>query len=327
MHRRTFLQLAATAAPLLAAADDFPSAEISNGKIKARLYLPDDKRGYYRGTRFDWSGVIASLECGGHSYFGVWFDKYDPKLHDAITGPVEEFLTKDGSTLGYDAAKPGETFIRIGAGVLRKTKDEKFQRFFTYDIVDPGKWKVAAKKDAVAFTHTLRDAKSGYAYQYRKTVRLVPGKPELIIDHALKNTGSKPIETDVYNHNFFVIDGQPTGPDFSITFPFEPKPSTDFQGKAAIKGRELSYTRVFQKGDTTIAILSGFGNTPADHDIRVVNRKTGAAVRYTGDKPLSKIVYWSAERTLSPENYISLSADPGREVKWSLRYEFTSQKS
>ena len=83
------------------AAADFPQAEISNGHLKAKLYLPDAQRGYYQATRFDWSGVIASLEYKGHNYFGVWFDKYDPKINDAITGPVEEFLT-NGMGLGYD---------------------------------------------------------------------------------------------------------------------------------------------------------------------------------------------------------------------------------
>lgn len=85
----------------------FPQAEISNGQIHAKLYLPDPQNGYYRATRFDWSGVISSLEWNGHNYFGQWFERYDPKLHDSITGPVEEFLT-NSSGLGYDEAKPGE---------------------------------------------------------------------------------------------------------------------------------------------------------------------------------------------------------------------------
>src|SRR5215813_13865922 len=80
-----------------------PEAEIANSKVKAKLYLPDGEKGYYQGTRFDWSGVIASLEANGHNYFGKWFDRYDPKIHDAITGPVEEFLTGD-SALGYNEA-------------------------------------------------------------------------------------------------------------------------------------------------------------------------------------------------------------------------------
>ena len=104
------------------AAADFPEAEISNSRVRAKLYLPDTKIGYYRGTRFDWSGVIASLECDGHSYFGKWFERYDPKLHDAISGPVEEFFT-NGAGLGYHEAKPGESFVKIGVGVRRKTDE------------------------------------------------------------------------------------------------------------------------------------------------------------------------------------------------------------
>ena len=39
-----------------------PQAEITNGILKAHLYLPDNENGYYRATRFDWSGIISSLE-------------------------------------------------------------------------------------------------------------------------------------------------------------------------------------------------------------------------------------------------------------------------
>ena len=93
---------------------DFPEASISNGLIQAKLYLPDPAKGYYQATRFDWSGQIPSLTYNGHSYFGLWNPApYDPKLHDAITGPVEEFLT-DGMGLGYADAKAGGTFVKIG---------------------------------------------------------------------------------------------------------------------------------------------------------------------------------------------------------------------
>lgn len=71
--------------------EDFPSAGISNNLLSAKLLLPDQKLGYYQATRFDWSGLIESLDYKGHSFFGQWFKKYDPKLHDAIKGPVEEF--------------------------------------------------------------------------------------------------------------------------------------------------------------------------------------------------------------------------------------------
>jgi hypothetical protein len=318
--RSLFCSLAIVAA--IQAAEP-PSVFIDNGKVKAKLYLPDAKDGYYRGTRFDWSGVIASLEAAGHSYFGVWFAKYDPKLHDAITGPVEEFFSPSGA-LGYKDAAVGSTFIRIGVGTLRKPQEPAFQRFRTYEIVDTGKWKTSAKKDAVTFEHTLRDPSSGYAYRYVKTIRLVPGKAEMLIEHTLKNTGKKTIETDVYNHNFMVMDGQPIGPDFAVGFNFVPKTPRALVEPGLIQGNELSYARPIADRETVMSEITGFSDSASDHEFRVVNRKTGAAVRITGDKPLSKILYWSIKTVLSPEDYISLSIDPGREEKWSLRYEFSS---
>ena len=88
-----------------AEAADFPSAEIGNGQILAKIYLPDSTHGYYRGTRFDWSGVLYSLQFKGHDYYGPWFQKTSPTVHDfvyegadivagpcsAISGPVDEF--------------------------------------------------------------------------------------------------------------------------------------------------------------------------------------------------------------------------------------------
>src|ERR1700722_14488596 len=98
--------------PLLPAADA-PQARSSSSALDATRYLPDPRTAYSRGTRFDWCGVIASLKYQGHQYFGQWFETYDPKTHDAIMGPVEEFLTHDAG-LGYADAKAGGSFIRIG---------------------------------------------------------------------------------------------------------------------------------------------------------------------------------------------------------------------
>ena len=114
-----------------AAAADPPQAGIANQYIKAKLYLPDAQNGFYRGTRFDWSGVIYSLDYQGHNFYGPWFTKYDPAVRDfvykdadiivgsasAMVGPVDEFQRP----LGYDTAKPGETFVKIEekGGVLQ----------------------------------------------------------------------------------------------------------------------------------------------------------------------------------------------------------------
>jgi hypothetical protein len=314
----TFI-LAMTAAMAIAA--DYPQAEISNGVVTAKFYLPDAEHGYYQGTRFDWSGQIYSLKTLDHEYFGQWFPKYDPKLHDAIMGPVEEFLT-DGAGLGYDEAKAGGTFIRIGVGVVRKPQESKYERFKTYEIVDPGKRTVRTGKDFITFTQALRDD-NGYSYEYTKTVRLAKNKPQMEIEHALKNTGKKTIQTSQYNHNFFVIDGKPTGPDSSVKFNFDlrdPKPTPE--GPGEVRTREITYRRELNQGESVFKELEGFGKTSSDYDFHVENRSAGAGVHITGDQPLSKMVYWSIRSVFCPEPYVDIKVEPGKTHKWTYTYQF-----
>jgi hypothetical protein len=305
---------------------DFPGAEISNGLIRAKLYLPDAKAGYYQGTRFDWSGQIPSLEYKGHTYFGVWNPApYNPKLHDAIMGPVEEFLT-DGAGLGYAEAKPGGTFLKIGVGVIRKPEEPRFQQFKTYEIADPGKWDVKKRPDSVEFTQTVEDPSSGYAYRYMKVVQLVKGRPVMVLDHRLKNTGSKTIESDVYEHNFYMLDGQPTGPDVVIRFPFEVRATQDLHGLAETRGKELVYLKELVGRETAQSNLTGFGSDPKDYDIVEENTKTGAGVRQTCDRPLVRINYWSIRSTACPEAYIHMKVAPGETFTWKISYEFYATK-
>lgn len=299
-------------------AQNFPKAQISNGLIRAELMLPDPQNGSYRGTRFDWSGIISSLQFEGHEYFGQWYKHHDPKIHDAITGPVEEFRTND-SGLGYEEAKPGSTFVRIGIGAVRKPEEKAYRPYDTYDIVDPGKWTVRRHKDRIEFTHQLRA--DGYAYVYRKTVRLVKGKAELLIEHSLKNTGQKAIDSTQYNHNFFVIDHEVVGPDVAVKFAFTPQPTRDFGGRAEVKEHEIVFPHELEdKGVFTE--LAGAGTEVKDYDFRIENVKTGAGVHITGDQPLLKVNFWAIRTVAVAEPYIHLRIEPGKQAHWTIRYDF-----
>ncbi len=299
-------------------AQDLPKAFISNELVRAELYLPDLQNGYYRGTRFDWAGVIPSLEFKGHQYFGQWFETYDPRLHDAIMGPVEEF-----TAIGFDEAKSGEAFLKIGVGSLIRPDERNYSFARTYEIKNPGTWKVKKSKDKVHFTHILKDA-AGYSYIYKKTVGLVDGKPAMVLEHSLKNTGKRAIETSVYNHNFFTIDHEPTGPDIKISFPFDVKAEGKGFGTVAnAKNRAITYNRKLQKTENVFtAGLQGFGPYPDDYDFSIENIKTKAGVRITADKPIEKCVFWACSTTSCPEPYIKISVQPGQEVKWTIEYEF-----
>lgn len=323
------------AAGTRASAGDPPQATIANGQIRLKLYLPDAKNGYYRGTRFDWSGVMAGLEYQGHDYYGPWFDSVDPSVHDyrydgtkiiastcsGAVGPVNEFTT-NGSALGWDEAKVGGTFIKIGVGVLRKDKPE-YDYVKQYDIVDLGKWTVKQHRDSVEFTQELTDPSSGYGYIYRKTVRLSEGKPEMVLEHSLKNTGKHAIRSDVYNHNFLVLEKQPPGPDFTITVPFQIRSSRPPNSELAeIRGNQIVYLKALQNEDMVETPVEGFGDSPKDNEIRIENRKVGAGMKINGDRPLSSFNLWSIRTVLAAEPFIAMSINPGEEFTWKISYQY-----
>lgn len=324
------LTLSIAAAPLPAA--DFPQTQISNGQITAKIYLPDPKNGYYRSTRFDWSGVIYSLRYKDHDYYGPWFDRVDPKVIDwvhqgpeivsgpcsAIAGPVDEFQT----VLGWNDAKPGGTFIKIGVGVLRKG-DGAYNRFFPYEVLNSGKWSVNKQSDSIEFTQNLSDPESGYSYLYRKTVRLAKGKPEMVIEHSLKNTGRRAIETEVYNHNFLVLDKQPPGPDFTFAVPFpiaaDRPPNKEL---AEVRGDRIVYLKPLAGHDLVSMTIQGFSDSLKDTEIVIENRKVGAGLRISADRPLSRELLWSIRTVLAIEPYVSLNIQPGAEFTWKNMYQY-----
>jgi hypothetical protein len=301
-------------------AQDVPQVSISNGQIRALIDVPDPQKGYYRSTRFDWAGVIPCLSYKGHTYFTPWRPEHDPLGHDSISGPVEEFKSQDGG-LGYADAKSGELFVKPGVGVLRRVDDApyKFQTF--YPIIDNGKWSYQAKKSEVSITHRL-DSPLGYAYIYTKTVELEKNQPVMVLHHEMKNTGSKTIDTDVYDHDFFRLDELPTGPDVVVHFAFEPKPARQLTNGGEIKGKDLVYASELQDKQTVSSQLTGYSNASSDYDFKVENTKAGMGVEQTGDLPISNLVFWSVRSTVAPEAYVHLHIAPGETQEWTIRYRF-----
>lgn len=311
---------------------DYPQAEISNGAIRAKLYLPEVKSGFYQGTRFDWSGVIFSLEYKGHNYYGPWFDRREQNVRDftyvgneivagpcsAVTGPADEFQTP----LGFDEAKAGDTFVKIGVGALKKTAGN-YSAYALYEIVNPGKWTVRKRGDSIEFTQALTDPGSGYAYVYKKTVRLAKGKPVMTLEHRLKNTGKRAIKSTVYNHNFLTLDKRSPGPDFTIEVPYQIQsrrpPNKDL---AEIRGNRIVYLKTLENRDTVATPVLGFGETAKDHEIRIENAKAGAGMRIVGDRPLSNNALWSIRSVLAMEPFVALAIEPGAEFSWKTTYEY-----
>src|SRR5258708_3313007 len=176
-------------------ANAFPQHTLKNDAVKLTIYLPDAEKGYYRGTRFDWSGLIARVESGNHIFFCEFKQEHDPLNHDDICGTAEEFGIETPPS--FAQAKPGEPFIKIGIGVLERPDDSAYAFWKRYKILTPGVWKQAHQPGKTSFHQDLKGP-GGWAYDYAKVISVVKGSPELKITRRLKNTGTQLIETDHY---------------------------------------------------------------------------------------------------------------------------------
>jgi len=330
---RLFVAFALCGAVAAMAADP-PVAEISNEKIRATIYLPDPVNGFYQGTRFDWSGVVRSVVANGHTYYGPWFTRRSEAVRDFIyagedivagpcsstMGPADEFRP-----LGYDAAKPGGTFVKVGVGTLKRADEKAYDAYRLYTIADHGKWTIKQQGDSVEFLQILRDESSGYGYEYRKTLRQVKGTSEMELAHSLKNIGKHAIETQVYNHNFLVIDGKGPQAGTTVMLPFAVgtgrPPNPDL---AAIEGNKVVYKKTLAGEDVVSFPIAGFGDAASDHEIHVENRVLKAGMSMRGDRPLSRVNLWSIRSNVSVEPFIAVSVAPGKEFRWTSSYSYYS---
>lgn len=262
-----------------------PALRIANRHVSAVVCLPDAECGYYRARASTGAGVVRDLRSRGHRYVSEWQPRHDPLRHDGLTGPADEF-----TQIGYEQAHPGQEFLKIGVGTLRKFSDQPYDRFRLYEIADPGIREVTAERDRVEFRHRLLSDE--YGYDYRKTLRLTDA-PGLRIEHTLKNLGPAPLTGHVYNHNFFTPDRMATGPDTSIHFPFRPEGTwREAYDSVALTPDGIAFSRPLNPGESVFMATSTV-MTPRPGSTDSVSA-TSARVRASGFRAAESCRTWSS---------------------------------
>ena len=302
---------------------------IGNGVLSAQILPPGDNA-FYRGTRFDQSGVIGSLKYGSQEFYGPWFNGIQPAVRDlsilpegvmvgdnsGTIGPAEEY-----TPIGYDEAAPGGRFIQIGVGVVIRPDDKPFDRFHLYEVADHGRWRTTSTPTSVTMEHTVSNA--GYAYVYEKTITLLPGQPRMVMAHRLRNTGSKPLVSSMYNHNFLTID--PGNANMVVTLPF-PATAARPPARLALEGNSVRWPNALVERENAQVLLHDESKPPQTYDVKVENAKTGAGFHVTSDAPITRFNLWSIRTVMAVEPYNAVNVAPGAEQNWSYNYTFTAPR-
>jgi len=312
-----------------------PAVTLTCGALRARVLIPDSRRGFYRGTRFDWAGMISSLTLGEQQFYGAWFETIAQKVRDfqygsnnvivagpnsAAVGPAEEFDWRDPP--GFAQARAGDLFLKIGVGGLVKPDGGPYSNARDFRIAEPGRRDVDCTRSSVTFRHSVGDI-GGYAYEYQKRVLLSSTGPALHIVHALCNTGSRSITTQVYNHNFLTFGGTGLSRGASITFPFPITVTPPLPGPAVpMKGNQIVLFPALKKRDSVAALINGFDGRRQHHRFVVEDLRSSASAEIIGDQPLTRLGLWSIRSVLAVEPFIQLTVRPGESVGWTQTTKF-----
>jgi hypothetical protein len=324
MKRLVSIALLLLSCPFVFASDlspesSAPQKQLSNGLVQLTVLLPDAEKGYYRGTRFDWSGLILRATYKRHTFFEPWKTTHDPKNHDDVAGPAEEYGMQ--VPIGFQEARPGGTFLKIGVGELEKNDQPEFQFWHTYKIVRPGTWQIKSGADWMEFQQEVR-SKDGWGYHYTKRIELRKDQPAFVIEHRLKNTGSRAFASNHYCHNFIMIDGRPIDAQYQLGLPFaaRAKSEADLKGAAKVVGNKVKFLRRLAHGEGVLMQLDGLTGTANDNQVTVSNLASHASMHIKGDRALSKYNIYVAELAVCPEPFIELKLEPGQEEAWSNEY-------
>lgn len=273
--------------------------------------------GDYQGTRFDRTGFITQVHMkqGNHTFCIA--EHRTPNLRTGGGGLCNEFGIFEA--IGYEEAKIGDYFPKLGVGLLQKQDELAYEFHKAYPVI-PFDVEQSLTEDSVQYViqpNACRD----YAVKLVKSIGLHDSAIQ--IDYSLHNVGNKPITTHEYIHNFIGLDQNLIGPDYKLKFNFpihiDQMESEYTPSVLRISENEIHWNEVpKQEFYCQLSGYSAAGATQWD----LIHEPSGLGMREISAFPVSKIALWGASHVASPEMFIHIHVEPGDTQKWSRRYEF-----
>ena len=282
--------------------------EIKSERLRVVFQSPGT---FYKGPRFDWTGFITDVVLDGKHTFCT-----DESLvagqGTGGRGLCNEFGIHE--PVGYDEAKTGEWFPKIGIGLLKKTADKPYS-FWDPCEITPFEVRVSSGSDTAKFVSEPVLC-NGYAVRLTKTFSVEGNR--LIIKYHLENMGEKVIDTTEYVHNFVSIDGKGIGKHSELSFSFVPAgenmPDIFMVNGNTIGFRDIPGKEFYWRTDNP-------GAQPPSWWM-LKDRDTGAGIKETVDFPLLRVAIWGKAHVISPEFFIHIYLKPKETKEWSRVYEF-----
>jgi hypothetical protein len=269
---------------------------------------------YYLGNRFESAGMLVSAVFAGQECARSLVVPHDPTNDGAGCGTAEEF----SEAVGYEQAKLGEPFLKVGVGLFEKDCDEDFSFGGGYFPLMRFGWElVEQRRDRLTWRQVV-DGPRGWGYEYVKTLKLAGEGAGFSIEHTLKNTGRHRIVTSQFSHNVFKLGAGPVGEDDSVTFAFPLSGKHIYGSKAKMGQAGFSFSRF---SGNYFARLTGFA-TLEDCQALIRNRAYQIGLKIEGDFVPGKMFFYATDTCICPEFFKRIDLASDETASWTRRYTF-----
>ena len=279
----------------------------------------------YRGSRFDWNGLVSQIRFRGVALLGQESSLRGPAI--VGRGLHNEFgITK---CVGYDDCAVGEWFPKIGTGWLRKDGEPYF--FYTeYPLEEVSFDCEISAKGEVRFTCESGE-RNGYAYRYVKTITLADSS--FTIRYVLENLGSKPLDTDEYVHNFLCVGQRRLDTGYSLSFPWKINTSrlvgiNDPDEVLSIVDNRIDVVsqteEEFQIGGLAEGVTESDGLAA---NWTLSDSVSGIHLSECGSFIPTAVNLWGWTSVISPEVFFGFRIEPGKTTTWERSYLVSSSSA
>lgn len=282
---------------------------LKNEQLEIHIDLPHEN---YQTSRFDWTGKIQTVKFRGIPV-SITEKNNGSEENSFGKGFYNEFGID--TALGFDCAKVGEWFHKIGIGLLKKNDSEYF--FHKEHEIQPAEFEVKTTSKCIELK-CRSELLHGYGYILTKKMEVQDDG--FIISYHLKNTGEKEIITDEYVHNFVAINNEKVSPEYLLKFPFQLKPEKFLDSEKALELRcdEVSF-KSNPEGEFFIYKLSG--NTTPQAEWELIHRKQKIGISETASFQAQKVNLWGWKHVISPELFHHIHLKPDESTEWYRRYK------
>jgi len=280
---------------------------IKNKRLTVTLQRPGS---VYRRSRFDWGAIVSSVILDDNVNF-CSKEATGDNLGTEGTGLTFEFGIN--KAVGYDEAKPGEFFPKIGVGFLKRESQDDYDFFHDYEIkpVD-----ISVKQDENVHFSQQSPILNGYGWILDRSISI--NENHLVIDTSLKNSGEKRIITNEYCHNFLKLGENPVDASYLLSMNREVRLS---ESKGVVQHGKNSISPDGAPDSWLYCATEKIDDSGEFH-WKLTHQESGISVGCEEKFNVSRFALWGMKHVISPEFFIEIDLKPQESLAWSRCYSF-----